>query len=92
MEAEDLMRITLEIPDELVKDAKLPVANASNEIRKSFAVWLYAKGILGAGRARELAGVSLPDFYALLEREGTFLNYDKDMLAEDLKTIEEVDG
>ncbi|HVY55693.1 MAG TPA: UPF0175 family protein [Thermodesulfobacteriota bacterium] len=86
------MRITLDIPDELVKDAKLPVANANNEIRKSFAVWLYAKGILGAGRARELAGVSLSDFYALLEREGTFLNYDKEMLAEDLKTIEEMDG
>ena len=84
------MRITLEIPDEVVKEAKLPTANASNEIRKSFAVWLYAKGILGAGRARELAGVSLPEFYALLEREATFLNYDKEMLAEDLKTIEEL--
>jgi predicted HTH domain antitoxin len=84
------MRITLEIPDEVVKEAKLPTANASNEIRKSFAVWLYAKGILGAGRARELAGVSLPEFYALLQKEGTFLNYDKEMLAEDLKTLEEM--
>lgn len=84
------MRITLEIPDEVVKEAKLPAANASKEIRKSFAVWLYAKGILGAGRARELAKVSLPEFYALLEREGTFLNYDKEMLAEDLKTLEEM--
>jgi predicted HTH domain antitoxin len=84
------MRITLEIPDEVVKEAKLPTANASNEIRKSFAVWLYAKGILGIGRARELAGVSLLEFYALLQQEGTFLNYDKEMLAEDLKTLEEM--
>ncbi len=84
------MRITVEIPDEVVKEAMLPAANASDEIRKSFAVWLYAKGIFGAGRARELAGVSLPEFYALLQREGTFLNYDKEMLAEDLKTIEEL--
>jgi len=84
------MRITLEIPDEVVKEAKLPAANADNEIRKSFAVWLYAKGILGAGKARELAGVSLSEFYALLEKEGTFLNYDKEMLAEDLKSLEEM--
>jgi predicted HTH domain antitoxin len=87
---EDPMRITLEIPDNVMKEAKLPVKDASNEIRKSFAVWLYAKGILGAGKARELARVSLPEFYALLEKEGTFLNYDKDMLAEDLKTLEEL--
>ncbi|MCX7038636.1 MAG: UPF0175 family protein [Spirochaetes bacterium] len=82
------MRITLEIPDDVMKEAKLPATDASNDIRKSFAVWLYAKGILGAGSARELAGVSLPEFYALLERERTFLNYDKEMLAEDLKTLE----
>jgi predicted HTH domain antitoxin len=85
---EDAMRITLEIPDDVMKEARLPATDASNEIRKSFAVWLYAKGILGAGRARELAGVSLPEFYALLERERTFLNHDKEMLAEDLKTLE----
>jgi len=52
------MRITLEIPDNVVKGAKLPLKDASNEIRKIFAVWLYAKGILGAGKARELARVS----------------------------------
>jgi predicted HTH domain antitoxin len=83
-----MMRITVEIPDDVVKEAKFPVANTSEEIRKSFAVWLYAKGILGAGRARELAGVSLAEFYALLEKEQTFLNYDKEMLAEDLRTLE----
>ena len=48
------MRITVDIPEDVLQEAKLPLTNTGNEMKKGFAVWLYTQGLLGAGGAREL--------------------------------------
>ena len=83
------MRITVDIPEDVLQEAKLPLTNTGNEMKKGFAVWLYTQGLLGAGKARELAGVDLPEFYALLSARGVRVNYDEEMLEEDLKSLED---
>ena len=45
------------------------------------------KGILGVGKARELAGVSKLEFYGLLKKEGVPLNYGEEDLKKDIETI-----
>lgn len=84
------MRITVDIPNDVLQEAKVPLTNTDDEMKKGFAVWLYAQGLLGAGKARELAGVDLPEFYALLSKRGVSVNYDKEMLEEDLKSLGEL--
>jgi len=53
---------TLEIPQEILDSARLTVDEAKLEL----ALALYAQGRLSAGKARELAGISLWQFRQLL--------------------------
>ncbi|MBC7129885.1 UPF0175 family protein [Candidatus Bathyarchaeota archaeon] len=46
---------------------------------------LYKKGTLTAGRAAEIAGVSLREFLEILEREGVPVNWDSESIREYLK-------
>jgi predicted HTH domain antitoxin len=66
---------------------RLPRKGTKEELQRLLAVTLYAKGILGIGKARELAGVSKLEFYALLKKEGVALNYSEEDLEKDIKTI-----
>ena len=81
------MSMTLEIPEEVVRALRLPRKGTKEELRKLLAVALYAKGILGIGKARELAGVSKLEFYAFLKKEGVPLNYGEEDLKKDIETI-----
>jgi predicted HTH domain antitoxin len=82
------MGITLDIPEDVVQALRLPRKGTKEELSKLLAVTLYAKGILGIGKARELAGVSKLEFYALLKKEGVALNYSEEDLEKDIKSIE----
>ncbi len=81
------MAITLEIPEDVVQALRLPRKGTKEELKKLLAVTLYAKGILGIGKARELAGVSKLEFYGLLAKEGVTLNYSEEDLEKDIKTL-----
>jgi predicted HTH domain antitoxin len=81
------MGMTLEIPEDIVQALRLPRKGTKEELQRLLAVTLYAKGILGIGKARELAGVSKLEFFALLKKEGVALNYSEDDLEKDIKTI-----
>jgi predicted HTH domain antitoxin len=85
---EALMGITLDIPEDVVQALRLPRKGTKEELRRLLAVTLYAKGILGVGKARELAGVSKLEFYAFLKKEGVALNYSEEDLEKDIKSIE----
>ena len=84
---EDSMDMTLEIPEGVVQALRLPRKGTKEELKKLLAVTLYAKGILGIGKARELAGGSKLEFFGLLKREGVPLNYNEEDLANDIATI-----
>ncbi len=80
--------MVITIPKAVEHALKIPVKNQEKELKKLLAVKLYEKGILGIGKARELIGVTRMEFLYLLKDEGIPLNYDKDDLENDLKTIE----
>ena len=56
-------------------------------MKKLLAVTLYVKGILGIGKARELAGASKLEFYALLMKDGVPLNYSEEDVENDMIAI-----
>ena len=81
------MSMTLEIPEGVVQAMRLPRKGTKEELKKLLAGALYAKGILGIGKARELACVSKLEFYGLLKKEGVPLNYEEEDLKKDIETI-----
>jgi predicted HTH domain antitoxin len=84
---EGSMDMTLEIPEGVVQALRLPRKGTKEELKKLLAVTLYEKGILGIGKARELAGASKLEFYALLKKEGVPLNYGEEDVEKDIMTI-----
>ena len=68
----------------------LPEKQIEESLKKLLAVKLYEKGILGIGKARELANVSKLGFLNLLKEENIPVNFDSEELEEDLKKIKEI--
>ena len=81
------MSIQIEIPDEVVEALKLPRGHVKEELVGLLSVKLYEKGILGMGKDRELAGMSMYEFLALLKREKVYLNYDVEEFEKDIEQI-----
>ncbi len=72
----------LEIPGDVLDSARLTAA----ELKVEMAVHLYAQGRLSAGKARELAGMTLWEFRQLLASRRVSPHYDAPDLDEDLTT------
>ena len=81
--------LNIEIPENIVQAIKLPNKEVKKRLMKILAAKLYEEGILGIGKARELAGLSKIEFYSLLKEENIYLNYDKEELELDLTQIED---
>ncbi len=81
------MEITLEIPEGIVQALRLPRKGTKDELMRLLAVALYERGILGIGKARELAGLSKLEFFAMLKKEGVALNYSEEEAEADLATL-----
>ena len=81
--------LNIEIPENIVQAIKLPDKEVKKRLIKILAAKLYEEGILGIGKARELAGLSKIEFYSLLKEENICLNYDKEELELDLTQIED---
>jgi len=60
----------------------------AQEIRRELAVQLYAQGKLSAGKARELAEMTVYEFQGLLGSRGTPVNYGVKDFLDDLDTIQ----
>lgn len=84
------MRLSIEIPEDLVHAIKLPAEEVPTRLRRELAIRLYAKGLLSFGKARELSGMTLWAFHDLLGEEGISRHYDVQEFDEDLKTLEEL--
>ena len=82
--------MTLDIPEAIVHALRLPRKGTKEELKRILAVTLYSKGILGIGKARELAGVSKLEFFALLRHEGVPLNYAQEDAEKDIQTVRDL--
>jgi predicted HTH domain antitoxin len=76
------------IPESIEYALRIPGKQREKELKKLLSLKLYEKGILGIGKARELLGVSRLEFLYILKEEGIQVNYDRDELEDDIKTIE----
>ena len=84
-------KVMVEVSEELVEAMKLPPEEVPLRLKRELAVRLYEKGLLGFGKARELAGMSKWEFQQLLGEEGILRSYDVEELERDLKTLEELE-
>ena len=82
--------VKIEISDRVAHAMKLPDKELENSLKKILAVRLYDKGILGMGKARELAGVTRLEFQKLLKDEGVCINYDSEELEHDVNQLKEL--
>jgi len=83
-------KLTLEIPEELIRSLKVPHDEAPARLKRELALRLYEKGLLSFGKARELAGMSKWEFSRLLGEEGIPRRYDLEEFEKDLKTLEKL--
>ncbi len=79
------MSLKLDIPDDVAHALRLPPAEAESEMLKELALALYARGALGFGKARALAGLSTWEFDELLGERRVNRPYGQDDLEMDLK-------
>ncbi len=74
---------TIQISQDILDSARLTIP----EVQQELAIWLYAQGCLGIGKARELAGLSLWEFHQLLASRKISPHYDIQELNEDVDTL-----
>ena len=78
------MSLTLEIPDEVSRAMRLPLPEVKSRLQLELAVSLYGQGILGLGKAAELAGLSRWELNDIMARRGVPMHYSQTELNEDL--------
>jgi len=79
--------VSVEIPERIALSLKLPGSELKEQLKVELALRLYQKGILGFGKARELAGLTKWQFQEKLAKEQIPLNYDVEELERDLETV-----
>jgi len=81
----EAMRISLEIPAEILRAARLPPKEMEREFRKELALALYQRGVLPLGKARLLAQMTRWEFEDLLGQRRILRHYSDTDLKEDIQ-------
>jgi predicted HTH domain antitoxin len=76
----------LQVPQDILDSARLTVS----ELKVEMAIYLYTRGRLSVGKARELAEVSLWEFRQLVASRRISPHYDESDLDEDMATLREM--
>lgn len=76
-------KIGIEFPEYLAEAIKLPLEEVPMRLRRELAVRLYEKRLLGFGKARQLAEMTIWEFQRLLGEEGIPRSYDMEELEKD---------
>jgi predicted HTH domain antitoxin len=79
------MRVTLEIPPEVLKSLKVPPQEAAERLQTELALALYAQGLLSSGKACSLAGLTRWAWEELLCKRKVDRHYSDEDLTEDLR-------
>ncbi len=80
-----MLKITLEIPEDVLSAMKLPEEEIERELRKELALALYQRGVLPLSKARRLAGVTRWEFEELLGQRQIPRHYAEADLEEDIR-------
>jgi len=80
-----MMKLTLEVPPEVLEAVKLPPAEVEKEFRKELALALYERGVLSLGKARILAQMTRWEFEELLGQRRIPRHYTEVDLEEDIQ-------
>ena len=83
--------LSVEIQESISLSIKIPESELKTRLKIELAIRLYQKGILGFGKARELAGLNKWQFQEILAKENIPLNYDLEELERDLETLRSLD-
>lgn len=78
--------ISIEIPREVVHVTRM----TPEELRRELAVWLFQRGKLSFGKAREMAEMTVWAFQQLLGSRGIPVHYDVEDYEQDLITLKEL--
>jgi predicted HTH domain antitoxin len=81
---QEMAKLTLEVPSEVVDAVKLPPAEIEAELRKELALALYQRGVLSLGKARVLAGMTRWQFEQVLADRHVLRHYTETDLQDDL--------
>ncbi len=84
------MKVIMEFPEDIIKILNIPKDKLSSELKVQIALYLYEKGKLSFGKARQLSGLSLWEFMDRLRDYQIPLKYDVEDFKEDLETIKEL--
>ena len=82
---DDMAKLTLEVPQEIVDAVRLPPAELEGELRKELALALYRRGVLALGKARVLAQMSRWQFEELLGERKIPRHYTESDLEDDIR-------
>jgi len=69
-ETTDMSSLTLEIPDDILDEARIPPSERVSVLKRELAVQLYAREILPKAAARRLSGMDRVAFDDLLGQRG----------------------
>ncbi len=83
----DTISVKMDLPRDILLAANISETNATNDIRKHLALYMFKERILSFGKAAELSGVDKLTFMELAGAKGISFNYDSDDYYEDLDTI-----
>ena len=81
----EAMKLTLEIPWEVLDAVRLPPKEMEREFRKELALALYQRGVLSLGKARVLAQMTCWEFEELLGQRKVLRHYADVDLEEDIQ-------
>jgi predicted HTH domain antitoxin len=83
------MQITIELPNDFVQFQTVP--DIRQEVRASYALWLYQQERVTLVKAAELAGVDLYDFMSICKANRTpIIDMSRDELLEELAGFKSV--
>ena len=80
-----MMRVVVEIPDELESLLAGTPEAVQSRVRLDLAVNYYRERVISLGKAAEMSGVSRLEFERVLGERGTVRNYSGDNLDRDLQ-------
>ena len=81
--------LSIEIPEEVLMELKIPKQLWSAELRKKLALQLYRENLLSFGNARRLAGITKMDFHNLLGERQIPRHYEMEDYETDLENLEQ---
>jgi len=79
--------VHLDLPKDILLAANITETNASADLRKLIALYLFSDRVLSFSKAAELSGMDKLSFLEFAGNRGISLNYDIDDYTEDMQTL-----